>query len=193
MSWISNFINGGKNPADAAIPYFNQIGDMSKQYLNPFIQQGQQAYQGLKNPYDQMSQDPAGFLESLMGKYQPSKSYQLKNEEALKAAGNSAAAGGMRGSMQDIQNEAHLSDSLLGEDMQQWLKNVLGLQKQGLEGQQNLYNTGFDASKSLQGDLSNLLGTQGQLAFQGQRDKNQSKSDLLRSLMGLGGSALGWL
>jgi hypothetical protein len=36
------------------------------------------------------------------------------------------------------------------------------------------------------GDLSNIFGTQGSLAFQGERDKNLRNQQLLGSLLGLG-------
>jgi hypothetical protein len=109
----------------------------------------------------------------------------------LKAAGNSAAAGGMRGSSQDIGNEAKITDMLMGQDMQNWLQNVLGIQGTGLKGQQDLYNTGFNATHGLAGDLSNVLGTQAQLAFQGQREENQRQSDRNSGIGSLIGGGIG--
>jgi hypothetical protein len=189
---IFDFLSGGgKNPADAASPYLNQIPGMEQQYYSPFITRGDIAYQGLRPVLDPMSVDPAGFLEKLMGKYEPSKNFQLKNEQMLKAAGNTAAAGGMRGSINDINNEAHITDSLLGDDMQQWLQNVLGIQQTGLAGQQHLYDTGFNATQGLTGDLSNVLGTQAQLAFQGQREQNQRSNDMMSGIGKLAGAGIG--
>lgn len=192
MSWLSNLFKGGKNPADAAMPYLNQIAPMEQANYYPFITRGDIAYQGLRGPYDKMSTDPAGFLEEILKGYEPSRAYGLKRDEMERAAGNTAAAGGMRGSLQDITNESRIADSLLGEDMQQWLQNVLGIQGRGLEGEQHLYDTGFDATKSMTGDIANVLGTQGSLAFQGQANKNRSQSDLLSGIVkALGGR--GWI
>lgn len=194
MSKLSEFLKGGKNPADSAMPYLDSLPGMEKQNYNPYIQRGETAYQGMQKPLEQMAQDPAGFLEMLMKQYEPSRGYQLKRDEGLRAAGNTAAAGGMRGSMSDIESESRLADSLLGEDMQQWLTNVFGLQGRGLEGEQHLYDTGFDATKNLTGDLSNIAGTQAGLAFQGQANKNQSRNDMLsgivKALGGIAGFAL---
>src|ERR1700733_2066781 len=134
MSWLSDFFKGGKNPADAAMPYLNQIPGMEKQYYDPFINQGREAGNTLAPQFNQISQDPAAFLESIMGKYQPHRPYQLRNEEALRTAGNTAAAGGIRGGLSDIKNESRISDALLGQDMQQWLQNVLGIQGAGQQG-----------------------------------------------------------
>lgn len=190
MSWLSNLF-GGRNPADAAQKYINQMPGTAKQYFDPYIAQGQQAYQDMYGPLADMTKDPSKFLESLLGNYEPSKSYQLKKDEALRAAGNTAAAGGMRGSMQDIEKESRLTDALLGDDMQQWLNNVLGIQKTGLAGEQGFYNTGFDASQKLEGDLMNTLGQQGNLAYQQQAEKNKRFSDLLSSILGGAGSLAG--
>ncbi|CAB4127665.1 hypothetical protein UFOVP93_3 [uncultured Caudovirales phage] len=190
MSWLSDFFKGGKNPADAAMPYFNQIPGMEKGYYDPYINEGREASNTLKPQFNQLTQDPAGFLEQLMGKYQPSRDYQLRNDEARRSAGNTAAAGGMRGSLNDISHEARISDSLLGADMQQWLNNVLGLQTKGFEGLEHTGDEGFKASGALAGDLSNVLGTQGTLAFQGQANQNQSRNDLLSGIIkALGGVA----
>ena len=190
MSWLSDFFKGGKNPADAAMPYLNQIPGMEKGYYDPYIQRGNEAYNAANPQFSAMGTDPAAFLEKLMGKYEPSRGYQLQRDEALKAAGNTAAAGGMRGSLNDISNEARITDTLMGNDMQQWLKNVLGIQTEGLGGLQHTADQGYNASTGLAGDLSNVLGTQAGLAFQGQANQNKSRSDLLSGIMqALGGIA----
>ena len=190
MSWLTDFFKGGKNPADAGMPYLNQIPGMEKGYLEPYINRGNEAYNTLNPQFTQMGSDPAAFLEKLMGSYEPSRAYQLARDETQRAAGNSAAAGGMRGSINDITNQSRLTDSLLGADMQQWLQNVLGIQKEGQSGLGHEADTGFDATKGLTSDLSNVLGTQAGLAFQGQANQNKSRSDLLSGLMkALGGIA----
>ncbi len=193
MSWLSSLFKGGKNPADAAMPYLNQIPGVGHNAYDPYIQEGQNAYNQMQGPISQMTQDPAAFLEKIMGSYEPSKGYQLRRDEALRAAGNTAAAGGMRGSMQDIESESRLTDSLLGEDMQQWLNNVLGLQTQGLQGQQVFYNSGLQSSGNLADLLGGALNQKAGLAFQGQAQKNANKAALLKALLqgagGLGGLA----
>ena len=192
MSVWDNFMGGGKNPADAAMPYYNQIPGMEHNNYDPYINRGNQAYNKFNPVMERMTSDPQGFLKELMGGYTQSKDYQLKDEEMTRSAGNTAAAGGMRGSLDDIKNQSHITDSLLGDDMQKWLGNVLGIQQHGMEGEEDLYKTGYDATKSLTGDLSNVLGTQGSLAFQGQSNQNKSHSDLMSSLMKLAAGGAGW-
>lgn len=185
------FGGGGNNPSDAANDYYNKIPGMERDLYNPYIQHGNDAYNKFSPIYDRMTSDPTGFLNDLMKNYAPSKSYQLQRDEMTKAAGNSAAAGGMRGGLQDVSDQARITDSLMGNDMQQWLGNVMGLQNEGLNGEQGLYDKGYDATKNLAGDLSNVYGTQGSLAFQGQANRNQSHSDLMSMLMKLAGGGAG--
>lgn len=183
---------GGDNPADAAMPYYNKIPGMEHNGYDSYINRGNDAYNKFSPIYDRMSADPSGFLNSLMSGYTKSKDYQMKNDEMTRAAGNTAAAGGMRGSIDDIKNQSHITDALMGADMQNWVQNVLGIQGAGLSGQQHLYDTGFDASRDLTGDLSNVYGTQGSLAFQGQSELNKRRSDMMEALIkgGAGAAAL---
>lgn len=192
MDFLSSIFGGGNNnPANSAMPYLDQAENTIKPYYDPYIQQGQQAYSAISPQLNQMMSNPTEFLNSLMKNYQQSQGYQLKRDEMSRAAGNTAAAGGQRGSQYDINQQVRLDDMLMGEDMQQWLQNILGIQNTGLGGMSNLYNTGYDASKSLSGDLSNILGTKSQLAFQGQRENNQQQNDIFGGLLSGFGGALG--
>lgn len=181
-----------KNPADAAMPYYDKIPGMEHGIYDPYVNRGNNAYNKFNPILERMSSDPQGFLNELMGGYTKSKDFQLKNDELTRGAGNTAAAGGMRGSIDDIKGQSRITDALMGEDMQSWLKNVLGIQDRGMEGEEHLYDTGFNASKDLAGDLSNVLGTQGTLAFQGQANRNKSKSDIMEALTKAGAGAAGW-
>lgn len=190
MGLVSSFSGGGNSPSNSAMPYLDQAENTLKQYYDPYIQQGQQAYNTVNPQLTGMASNPTEFLNALMKSYQPSQAYQLKRDEMSRAAGNTAAAGGQRGSQYDINQQVRLDDILMGEDMQKWLQNVLGIQNTGLSGMSNFYNTGYDASKSLSGDLSNILGTKSQLAFQGQRENNQQQNDILGGLLGGFGAGL---
>lgn len=185
-----------KNPADQAMPYFDKIPDTLKGYLNPYIQQGQGAYGQLNPLYSNMAQNPAGYLESLMKSYQPSTGFKMKQNDALQAAANTSAAGGMRGSYKDAQSQALLSDLLQDQDMQQWLSNVTGVQGSGMQGLQGFYDTGARAGSELGSDLANVLASQGSLKFQGQQQRNQGSQDIaseiMKSLSGIGGTLGGF-
>jgi hypothetical protein len=106
---------------------------------------------------------------------------------ALGAASNTAAAGGRVGTIGDIKNQAGLENQLLGQDMQQWLDNVLGVKKTGLAGEQGLYNTGFGATQSYTGDMSNYYGQK----EKGRLAENKQNMELLMNIIKAAGSAYG--
>ena len=190
-AWSAGLLGGSQDPAKAANKELDKIPGMEKGYYDPFIQHGKSSYDVFNPVTSQMTSDPAGFLEKMMQSYAPSRGFNLKKDQMLKAAGNSAAAGGMRGSLGDIENESHITDTLMGDDMQQWLQNVFGIQKEGLNSQQHLYDTGYDASKNLAGDLSNVMGTKGTLGFNSAQQHNKSQSDMMATIMKILGGAAG--
>ena len=166
------------------MPYFQGIPNIAHETFDPYINLGQQAGGVAQGQFGQMAQDPMAFINKIMEGYNPSEGYKFQKDELSRAAANTAAAGGMAGTMQDTENQSKLVQGLLSEDMQNWLNNVLGTQKTGLEGETNMYNTGFNASNAMGSDIMNALGTQGSLAFQGQANKNQSMNDFIKALLG---------
>jgi hypothetical protein len=187
FSFIGNGLDSisgaNRNPADKAMPYLNQVPQVGQQYYNPYVQQGQQASQNVNQQYQQLTQDPQSFLNQIMAGYKPSTGYSQQSDEALRAANNSAAAAGNLGTSYDQQNRAKLVQSLMGNDMQQYLQNVLGIYGTGLQGQQNTANQGYNASGQLADYLGNNLGAQAGLAYQGDAFKTQQRGNFLNSLI----------
>lgn len=172
---LDSFFGGDdENPADAAMPYLNQIPGVAKEYFNPFIERGKRSGDMLEGQYDKFTNNPTDYLDQIMSRYRPSSGYNFKQNQLLKAAGNSAAAGGFRGTENDQQNSAQMVQGLLGDDMQQFLANVLGIQGQGIAGHQGFQNQGYGAAGSLADVLTNNLNNQGDLAFRGVNDQNQN-------------------
>lgn len=182
MSFWSNLF-GTNDSSKKAMPYLDQ----ARAQYNPYQQQGQNAYNQLNPMVSEMAQDPSAFYENLIKNYEPSKAYNLRRDEALNAASATAAAGGRRGTPQDMMDQARITDSLLGEDMQQWYNNILGLQDRGMQGLGNFYNTGYDATNN----IANVLNSQGSLAFQGQAQKNANTQNLWSNAMKAAGAIAG--
>ena len=57
MSWFSNMFSG-KNPADSAMPYLNQIPGQTQQYQQPWYEAGKSQIPGLQDQYSQLMNDP---------------------------------------------------------------------------------------------------------------------------------------
>jgi hypothetical protein len=188
---IGTFLSGGKNPANDAMKYLNQIPQIGRSSYQPYIDQGRRAGGIAEGQYSKMGQDPTAFINQLMAGYEPSKGYQYKQGQMLKGMGNSAAAGGFAGTQNDQNAQAETIQGMLGGDMQQWLANLLGVQGTGLQGLSGMNQMGYDASGSLADYLGSNLSQQGSLAFQGRQQKNANQQALFNSLLQAGASAAG--
>lgn len=163
---------GGKNPADAANKYLNQMPGMLQQYSDPYIQMGNQAGQNLQNQFGQLTNDPGGRLNQIGQSYHQSPGFQFALQQALQGANQGAAAGGMAGSPQSQQQNMGIATGLADQDYNNWLQQATGMYNTGLNGQQNMYNTGANAGIGLGQNIASILGQQGQYAYAGQAAKN---------------------
>lgn len=180
-----------RNPASAAMPYLDQIAGVGRQNYQPFIDQGQRQGQALEGQYGNLMQDPTSFLNALMRGYQPSEGYNFQKDQLTKHLGNTAAAGGYRGSENDQLQQGQLIQQLLSGDMQSFLNNVLGLYGQGLQGAQQQQNLGYGAANGLSDYLGNSLGNQADFAYQGQAAQNKSQANKKNSLLNFIGQGAG--
>lgn len=170
-----------------------QAYGMGKETFDPYIQRGFGAQDKLSEQYGRMSQSPMDFLNQIISGYSPSEGYKFKEKNALNAARNSAAAGGISGTYNDQLGQAEMVSGLLGQDMQQWLQNVLGIQGAGLSGLENEAGRGFGASQSLADLLGNVSGSQAGLAYNRQQADQDRRGNMMGQLSGLLGAAGGAL
>lgn len=180
-----------KNPADAAMPYLNQIPGVAQENLGPWAQQGQQAQTQNQAQYSQMVNNPADFYAQLRATYSPSAGYKFKEEQARKAMEGSAAAGGRVSTTANQTAQAKLAKDLLSEDENAYIDRLLGIQGTGLQGNEFAAQRGFGAS----GDIANIMGTnlsqQAGLAYNQQQNENDRKNAFLKLLFTGGGALLG--
>ncbi len=182
---------GGQNPAQSAMPYLNQIPGAVGEYYKPFITAGQQAQEVVNPIYGRMSQDPNEFLNQIMRNYTPSEGYRFKERMLTRAAQNDAAQGGFLGTPTSQLQQADIVRGLLGDEMQQYLGNILGIQGAGLQGQENRIGRGFQASTGYGDILGSNLGQQAGLAFQGQAQQNANRLSRRNSFLNFLGQGLG--
>lgn len=184
--------DSGPNPADKANQYLGKIPDAVGQYYNPYIQQGNNAYNGLNNQYGQMMNDPGGFVNKVGQGYQQSPGFQFALQQALQGANHASAAGGMAGSPQAMQQNMGIATGMANQDYNQWLQNALGQHQQGLEGEQSFYNTGAQAGMGMGDAVGNSLSQQAQYGYAGQAAQNAANAQMWNNFMkGAGGVAGG--
>lgn len=191
LSPASNLFKGGKNPHEEALPYLNAIPQFGREAYNPFIQQGQYAQNQLTPHYEQFTHNPVDYLNQVLGQYEPSTGYQHRYQQAMKGANAAAASGGFAGNDQDQIARAKLVNSLMGEDQQQFLQNVLGIQGAGIQGLEGQVGRGFQAAGGLADYLGGSYGQLAGSASQGRAQKNASHQALMNALIQAGAGAAG--
>lgn len=179
------------NPANAANPYYNKIPGTLAPYFQPFIGAGKDALSDLQKQYGQLLGNPSEMIAKFGAGYQESPGYQFQTKQALQAANNAAAAGGMAGSPAEQQSIAGTVNNLANEDYNQYLKNVMGLYGTGLSGEQGLERQGYGASTQFGEDLARALMSQGNLAYTGQENENEMRYGGEGARAGLEGEGLG--
>lgn len=157
---IAGLFGGGKknNPYSGGGKYFDQIQDIIKQYSDPYVNAGRGAMGGTQGVYDQMRDDPGGYYNKLGAGYKESPGYQFKLKNALQAGSNAQAAGGMAGSPQHEQQNMGIANDIASQDFNEYMNQIMGINKGGLEGEENTINRGFNAGQNATNNLGTNLG-----------------------------------
>lgn len=190
------FTDKWKNPADAAMGDISKIPGATQGYYDPYIKAGQGALSQLEGQYGNLLKDPGGLMNQIGQSYQKSPGFDFQLKQALQAASNAAAAGGLAGSPQHEQQSMQLANNLANQDYNSWISRALGLYGQGLQGEQDLYHTGYDASGSMANILKDTLAKQAELKYQGQdaANKHQAQAGSIWDTVGsLAGAAIPFL
>lgn len=175
---------GYKNPADAAMPYFNQIPGTITPYYQPYINAGNQALSTLMKQYQTLLSNPDAIMKLAGSGFQSSPGYQYQYNQGMNAANQAAASGGMLGTPYHQQDAANMASNLANQDYYNYLNHALGLYNTGLSGEQGINEMGFKASDSLASGLASNLSNEAGLAYQGQMNNNQHSSDMWHTILG---------
>lgn len=184
------FGGGGKNPADAAMPYLQKLPGIFNNAYNPYIQHGEAAYGMLQPQMQQMMQNPSQLLASIGQHYQQSPGYQFQYKQAMDAAKAMGGATGMSGTPANQQQAAQMVGGVASQDYNNYLNHALGIYGQGLNLGQNMYNTGFNASNALANNMGSAYESMAKLGYAGQANQNQGQSGLFGTIGGLLGKGL---
>lgn len=168
----------GKNPADSAMPYLNQIPGETQQYQQPWYEAGKSQIPGLQDQYSQLMNDPGGKMNKIGEGFKESPGFKFAMQQALQGGNHAAAAGGMAGSPQHEQQNMQMATDLGNQEYGNWMKNALGMYGQGLQGSQGMANQGQQAGQSMADMIAQTLAQQANLSFNGQQQQNQNKSDM---------------
>lgn len=174
------FGNSG-SPFSAASNAYNQYAQQGAAAEQPYQQAGENAI-GNYQKWAQSMSNPTQFNNQLMSQYQESPYAKFMQQQAIRSAQNAGSAEGMVGSspynLQVEQNASNIS----GQDMNNWMQNVLGLNTQYGNAEQNMMNTGANAANSLVNLYGNEANAQGEAAAGEAAGQNKDENN------GIGGA-----
>jgi hypothetical protein len=192
---LYNLSGKGSGIPEAANKYLNQIPGAMQPYYQPYMSAGQNALGQLMGQYGQLTGSTGDVYNKLAGGYQESPGFQSALKQALGAAGNQAAAGGMSGTPQAQLQSADVAGTLSQQDFGDYMGRMMGLYNTGLSGLSGINQQGFGANTDYANMLGSLLGQQSQYAAMEKAMQNQKRSKGFGQLAGglgaLGGFFLG--
>jgi hypothetical protein len=182
---------GNKNPADSASKYYNQVPGVLHEGYDDYITNGKKNMGTLNEQIQKLIYDPSGLYNSMGKGYQQSPGYEFNVQQATQGAKNAAAASGQAGSSATQLALAQKIAGLSSQDYNQYMGNIMQMYGMGMNGAQDMMHQGYNASDSLTQGLASNLMSQGNLAYTGQQNKNQSNSEFWKTIAAMGGAAAG--
>ena len=194
MSWFSNLFAGNKNPANEANKYLDQIPGQTQPYYQPYMDAGKGALEDLQNRYKQMLDNPGELFNKLGEGYKQSPGYEATLREALSGANNASAlgGGGGLGSYGHQQLAAGAAGDVANKDFQQYINHILGLNSEGLKGEEGINQQGYSANTDYAQMLSQLYNAKGTNAANAAIGENQARGQNWSNLFSLAGGLAPW-
>ena len=175
------FGNSGK-PYDKAMEQYQEWANKAAGQQQPYAEAGRGAI-GDYQEWLQGQKNPTEFINNLMGNYQESPYAHYMQQQGIRAGQNAASASGLMGSTPFAQQLQQNAQNISGQDMNQWLQNVLGINTQYGQGQQNLMTGGQNAANALTNMYNQMGERMGEAAYGKQAGRNQ---DFWNVLGGIG-------
>lgn len=174
MGLFNAFGGGYKDPTKNASRTIGQIPGQVSPYYQPYINAGQGALGDIQNQYQDLFGGKT--YDKLAAGYKESPGYKFKLDQALQAANNAQAAGGMLGTPQNQQVNMETAEGIASKDFQDYMNSQMGLYNTGMNAAQNINNMGYGASGSMADTLANALSQQAQMQMYGDVGKNMWKN-----------------
>lgn len=161
LSGIAQGIFGDSGaPGQAAGDAYQQIIDKYlpgvQQNFKPYQDAGEQALPNWQNALSKMV-NPQEFINTILNGYQESPWASFQRKYGQEGINNAASASGMLGSGALMKESSKFNQGLTSQDMQTYLGNVLGVNRDYLSGNQNIAGMGMDANKSFSDFMSRII------------------------------------
>lgn len=181
-SLLGNIFSDPRRPYADAERAYDPWMDRASGAMQPFYDQGVDAMNPFKKRLDEMGDAP-GFLNHMMDKYQESDWAKNMKENAQRAATNAASASGLIGSTPYLQASEKIAGDISREDMQNWLQNALGVNKDYMGGYDRMIGRGFDAARNMADIFGNRARDTAQLEYDKSRAGQQRTGGIVGSIL----------
>ncbi len=172
------------NPYKSAEHQYKKYLGQAQATQQPYQNAGVGAIGNYQN-WLQGQQNPSEFINNLMGQYQQSPYAQYMQNQSMNAGQNAASASGLMGSTPLMNQLQQNSSNIAGQDQNQWLQNVLGINTNYGQGQQNLMQGGQGAANALSNNYQNAGQNMGQLGYNQGRQNQQDWGNLIGNVAGM--------
>lgn len=183
------------NPADAAMPYLQQVPGTITPYYQPYINTGLASMDQYYNNASTWAtpQGAANNYNTIAGTYESSPYTQYQTDQMEQAYSQSAAQSGQAGTPSQQAAVASQTNAINSKAEQDYINAILGTEMQGQQGLGMLTNQGYQASDTLAQSLARNLGLEGSLAYSGAANKAAANNDMFSSIGGLLGMGAGYV
>lgn len=161
---IGAFGGFGNDPYGDAMKKYHQLAQQGRDAQNPFYEAGKGAigdYQSWLNG----QKNPTQFVNNLMGDYKESPYAHYMQQQSVRAGQNAGSASGLMGSTALAQQLQQSASDISGQDMNQWLQNVLGINTQYGQGEKNLMDSGQHAADQITNSYNQESGDIGNATY----------------------------
>ena len=183
------FGNAGQ-PYQDAMNQYTQYANQSIGVQQPFYNAGTSAIPQYQNWLNSQQNAP-GYINSLMGQYQESPYAKYLQQQAMRAGTNAASASGLTGSTPFAQQMAQTSAGISSGDLNNWLSQVLGINRQYGQGLGQQVGWGQGAANQMSGTYNQLGQDMAQATADQDKANQNQQSGLWNGIFGLGSDILG--
>lgn len=178
MSWLSSFLHPERS-YDKAQEQLDKYYQQSQSYLNPYNQNGLEAYGKYSNAMDKLL-NPASLEDEWSKNYKESELAKQNEDMATQSGLNAAQQMGLMGSEPALSALQSGKASIVAQDRQRYLDDLMKKYMAGIGIGQDIYSKGENSA----GQMSNNASNMGQNSAQTQFNKNNAQGDLFGKLLG---------
>lgn len=186
---FTSFLNPGKG-YDKGQQKLNQYYDQSQGYLQPYQQQGQQAYGALNEAQNSLL-NPTQLHDRWLGEYNQSEASKIAQARAMEQGNRAASSMGMMGSTPALQAMQAGTAEIGAQDQQRFIEQMIQQYLQGAGLAQNIYGQGAQAAGQMGQNAANMGNASAEMAYGKQNAPGQLFGNLLGSAANLGGAYMG--